>query len=738
MRLRVFFSKIKYTPWLLVFLFASQAGAQAVPHPVTAALISDVQSVAPGTAFTVALRLQMEPGWHTYWKNPGDTGLPTTIAWTLPSGVTAGTLQWPAPQAQRVGPFVNYGFEHEVLLPTEFRTTDIASPVIEIKARADWLMCKEVCIPDGADLTLTLPVINAAQPDSATAAAIAAARNALPKPLDGWTASAQGDGATVALRLTPARQGASDPGALYFFAGEARQIEPSFAQPLRRDGDALVLTLPVSHQLEGRLARLHGVLRSAQPWSGANGSDATAVTLDVPVEGAASPGPVPKFDAPPTAQPPGMTSAEAATGAAACTTATDSGNNNFSLGLAALFALLGGVILNLMPCVFPIISLKVLGFVKHGDDRATLRREALAFGAGVMLTFVALGGVLLALRIMGAQLGWGFQLQSPVVITALVLLFFVMALNLSGVFEFGALAPSGLAGWTSRNRTLDAFGSGVLAVIVASPCTAPFMGAALGYALTQNALTTAVVFAMLGLGMALPYALLAFFPVWRRLLPKPGAWMLRLKQLLAFPLYATAAWLAWVLGAQMGGDVVLRLLLALVAVALALWAWHGYRLARGAKAGWVLATAAGIVLAGWLVSPVFVAAPERNGQTAASAQTDDVWQPYSAVAVARENAAGKTVFVDFTAAWCVTCQANKKWVLDTDDVQQAFARHGIVLMRADWTRRDPAITEALITLGRSGVPVYVFYRPGKSPVLLPELLQKGLVLDALRSLAPER
>ncbi|MDR0770530.1 MAG: thioredoxin family protein [Burkholderiales bacterium] len=712
--------------FVLALLFAGHVGAQTTSH-VKAALISDAQSVASGSTFTVALRLDMAPGWHTYWRNPGDTGLPTTIVWTLPEGVTAGGLQWPAPQAQRVGPFINYGFEHEVLLLTEFKAANMVSPTIEIKARADWLMCKEVCIPDGADLTLTLPVAATMQTDVANAASIAKARDIFPIPLTGWTAAAQGNGTTVTLRLTPAHPEAPDPGTLYFFADEARQIEPSFAQPLQRDGNALVLTLPVSHQLEGGLSQLRGVLRSARSWGGIHGY-AMVVVIDVPVNGEVAPGPVPTFDAPPTAQPPGMadTLAESATGS----------STPFSLGLAALFALLGGVILNLMPCVFPIISLKVLGFVKHSDNRATLRREALAFSAGVMLTFVVLAGALLVLRAMGAQLGWGFQLQSPIVITGLALLFFVMALNFSGVFEFGALAPSGWANWTARNRTLDAFGSGLLAVIVASPCTAPFMGAALGYALTQNAATTLVIFAMLGLGMALPYALLAFFPAWQRLLPKPGAWMLRLRQLLAFPLYATVAWLAWVLGAQLGGDIELRLLLALVMVALALWAWHGYRMAFGAgpsvKMRWISATVIGIVTAGWLISPVFFAATERTGQTGPSAQSV-VWQPYSAAAVARENAAGKTVFVDFTAAWCVTCQANKKWVLDTDEVQRAFTEHGTVLMLADWTRYDPVITEALAALGRNGVPVYVFYRPGKPPHLLPELLQKGLVLDALRS-----
>jgi len=722
---------------LLAFVFAGQVAAA----PVKAALVSDVQSIAPNATFTVALRLDMQPGWHTYWKNPGDTGLPTTIAWTLPEGVTAGVVQWPTPQAQQVGPFINYGFEDEVLLLTAFSAKNITSPSVEIKARADWLMCQEVCVPDGADLTLTLPVAATTQP-AAAAAVIVAAQNLLPKPLAGWKADAQGNGATVTLRLKPTHLPNSaevaSPGALYFFADEARSIEPSFAQPLQRDGDALVLKLPVSHQLDGGLTKLSGVLRAAQSWGGVNG-EATAVTIDVPVKGVVSAGPIPKFNASPKAQPPGLVTTNVVNGTTGNAPNNSSESNRagsrFSLGLAALFALLGGVILNLMPCVFPIVSLKVLGFVKHGDNRATLRHEALAFSAGVILMFLALAAVLLALRAMGGQLGWGFQLQSPIVITALALLFFVMALNFSGVFEFGALAPSGMLGWTSRNRLFDAFGSGLLAVIVASPCTAPYMGAALGYALMQDAPTTLLIFAMLGLGMALPYALLAFFPAWQRLLPKPGAWMLRLRQLLAFPLYATVAWLAWVLGAQLSGDIVLRLLLALVAVALALWAWHGYRMAFGGsdrvKMSWMATTAVSVVLAGWLISPVFFATPNRQAVAVTPAS---VWQPYSEAAVASEIAAGKTVFVDFTAAWCVTCQVNERWVLEADEVQQAFARHGVTLMRADWTSYDPTITEALTALNRSGVPVYVLYQPGKSPRLLPELLQKGTVLDALQAL----
>jgi thiol:disulfide interchange protein len=347
---------------------------------------------------------------------------------------------------------------------------------------------------------------------------------------------------------------------------------------------------------------------------------------------------------------------------------------------------------------------------------------------------VALAALLLVLRAAGEELGWGFQLQSPAVVTTLAVLFFVLALNLSGVFEFASLVPSSAAGWTARNPYADGLLSGVLAVVIASPCTAPFMGAALGFAIAQPPVETLAVFVALGLGMALPFLLLSLFPQWRRLLPRPGAWMARLKQLLAFPLFATVAWLAWVLGAQVDNDAVMRLLATLVVVAFALWAWRAYR--GGGSRGWSVVAAAGLasaVLVGW---PLVNGAREAEAAAArvpgATAETG--WQPYSTSKLGELASAGRPVFVDFTAAWCVTCQVNKRLVLNTADVRAAFAAHDVALVRADWTRRDPTITAALGALGRNGVPVYVLYRPGKEPLVLPEVLQKGTVIDALATL----
>ena len=410
------------------------------------------------------------------------------------------------------------------------------------------------------------------------------------------------------------------------------------------------------------------------------------------------------------------------------------GRDGLTLALAVVSALVGGLILNLMPCVFPVLTLKVLGFATHNDTRPTLRHEAGAFAAGVVLTFVALGVALALLRAAGEELGWGFQLQSPVVVSALAILFFVLALNLSGVFEFGQLAPSGVTGWTSKNRTLDAFGSGILAVVIASPCTAPFMGAALGYAMTGTTATMLVVFVALGIGMALPYVSLAWFPGWRRRLPRPGPWLERFKQVLAFPLYATVIWLAWVLGAQRDNDALLRLLIVLLCLGFALWAWRIVR--TGGARPWGIAGFVALAGAATVAWPLFATDAPAPAKAAGSGAASDgrEWSAFTPAAVAALTASGRPVFVDFTAAWCVTCQVNKRLVLNADDVRARFAEKGVALVRADWTRRDPAITQALAALGRNGVPVYVLYRPGKEPLLLPEVLQRSTMHEALATL----
>ncbi len=693
---------------------ASVAATPVRTQHVEAALVAARTALVPGETLTVALRLVIDKGWHTYWRNPGDSGLPTTLAWKLPAGVVAGPIEWPAPKALPAGPLVNYGYEGEVLHLVDLTTdrTVALGGSIALNARADWLVCKETCIPEGADLTLTLPVASSADSDSRFGTAIAASKRALPQPLANWKASAEGKGKTVALKLEPP-SGAADPGDVRFFPYAADRIEPSAPQTLSREGNAYVLALPVASTFNGDFGRATGVVTATNGF----GAGARAATIDVAVGGSVAAGPKPA-----SAPAPVLNLAPALPG-----------GEPLTLALAVVSALLGGVILNLMPCVFPVLSLKVLGFATHHDTKPTLRHEAVAFAGGVIVTFVALGLLLTALRAAGEQLGWGFQLQSPWVVTALAMLFFVLALNLSGVFEFGQLAPSAVTNWSSKNRTIDAFGSGVLAVVIASPCTAPFMGAALGFAMAGSTVVLLVVFVALGIGMALPYALLAWFPGWRRNLPRPGPWLERLKQALAFPLYATVIWLAWVLGAQRDNDAVVRLLLALLALGFALWAWRIVR--TGGARPWGIACAAALAASAIIAWPLFAhdVEPVRAGAAKAPVADGD-WIPYTPARLADLTGAGRPVFVDFTAAWCVTCQVNKRLVLNSAAVRAAFARANVALVRADWTRRDPAITQALAALGRDGVPVYVLHRPGKAPLLLPEVLQEQTVIDALATL----
>ncbi|HVF63314.1 MAG TPA: thioredoxin family protein [Casimicrobiaceae bacterium] len=696
---------------LLALLGAATSLVHAQPvrtSNVEAELVAERNAIVPGQTNTVALRFKIRDRWHTYWRNPGDSGLPTTLEWKLPAGLTAGPIQWPAPKPLPAGPLVNYGYEGDV-----FHLVDIAAPAtlavgtpVTLSARADWLVCEDVCIPEGADLSLTLPVAADASTNVQWGKAITSTRDALPKPITGWQATANAEGASVRLVLT-SPTGASDPGSLRFFPFDEGRIEPSRPQTLTRDNGRYVLTLPVAHQLAPGFTRVTGVVTAT---NGING--AKAATIDVPLSGSVVAGAKP-LDAPAP-----KLNIDAASA------------SSLSLGAALMLAFVGGMLLNLMPCVFPVLSLKVLGFVEHHDAKPTMHREAIAYGAGVVLSFVLLALALVALRAAGEELGWGFQLQSPAVVTTLALLFFVLALNLSGVFDFGMFAPASVAGWTSKNRTLDAFGSGVLAVVVASPCTAPFMGAALGYAISQSLPVTLAVFAVLGLGMAFPYALLAWFPAWRSRLPKPGRWMDRLKQLLAFPLYATVAWLAWVLGAQVDNDAVLRLAVGLVVTAFAAWGWRVFR--SGGHNAWAVASVAGVAATLFLVAPVLVGSTPSTGSVARKA--GDAWRPYSPATIAEMTRSGQPVFVDFTAAWCVTCQVNKRLVLNDAAVLDAFSRKNVALVRADWTRRDPEITQALTALGRSGVPVYVLYRPGKSPLVLPEVLQARFVHDALATL----
>jgi thiol:disulfide interchange protein DsbD len=699
------------TRYLIALALAAMAALPVGAAPVVttehveAQLVTERSSAQPGKPVTVGLRLRMKPEWHTYWKNPGDSGLPTKIQWVLPEGWKSGEIQWPYPKPLPIGPLLNYGYEDEVVLLSELTPPASASGTVPIKARAEWLVCKDVCIPEKGELDLALPV-GPAEPAAGNptfTASIDLARSMLPAKPSGWKFESAIAQKSLVVRLTPP-QGQSVPAKAMFFPERENLIENAAPQKVTREGRALRIEMKLADPPPATMTEVSGVAVADGKWPG----------LGKAIEVVAPAGTL----APAAA---GTTSGADAIGGSA---------------LAALvFAFLGGILLNLMPCVFPVLGIKVMGFVEHahGDARA-MRLQGLIFAAGVLVSFLALAGLMLALRSGGAQLGWGFQLQSPAFVTLLAALFFVLALNLSGVFEWGAFAQSMTSDLSAQGRYADAFLSGVLASVVATPCTAPFMGAAVGFTLSQSTVVALAVFGMLGLGMAVPVVLLSFMPRLLKMLPKPGAWMETFKQVLAFPLYATVAWLAWVVGAQAGNDAVLTLLAGLVLIAMGAWVYGrwGHTGRAWGPAFAVLLAAGGLLLA-WPRADASDAAAHPHAPSAKPGELP--WQAWSPERVRDLAAQGTPVFVDFTAAWCVTCQVNKRVALHDDAVIKAFAKHGVVALRADWTRQDPRITETLSALGRNAVPVYALYVPGESaPRLLPELLTPSLVLDELARL----
>ncbi len=669
---------------------------------VEAELVTDDASAVPGKPTLVGLKLRMAEAWHTYWRNPGDSGLPTKIKWTLPEGWKAGEIQWPYPQPLPVGPLMNYGYDDEVVLLSEL-TPPANAPEgpASLKAHAEWLVCKDICVPEKGDLDISFPV-SKAQPkkNPMFQAHIDRARNQLPVDVTGWKSEAAMTGQALVVRLT-APEGAEAPAAARFFPGQEGLIEPSAPEKITHAGRTLTIEMKLADPPLKDVKSLEGVAVSDGGWNGSDGRKAMNV--------AASLGTTPLA---------GGTLADTSVG----------GSVGGSTLAALAFAFIGGILLNLMPCVFPVLGIKVMGFVRHAHGEArVMKMQGIVFLAGVMLSFLILAGLMLALRAGGSQLGWGFQLQSPVFVTLLAALFFVLALNLSGVFEWGAFAQSMTSNLSARGRYADALLAGVLATAVATPCTAPFMGAAVGFTITQDAPHSLAVFAMIGLGMGLPVLLLAYFPALLRMLPKPGPWMETFKQVLAFPLYATVAWLTWVLGAQAGNDAVLALLAGLVLIAIGAWLQG-----RGAYSSgiWRSALAAIFVAVG-----IVVAVPSAPGEREALMSKDESWQEWSPEKVKQLVQSGRPVFVDFTAAWCVTCQVNKRTSLYNLQVVKAFADREIVTMKADWTRQDPRITAELASMGRNAVPVYALYIPGESkPHLLPEVLTPSLVLDEISRL----
>ena len=700
-----------FLPLGLLFAALTLPG-QAAPvqtEHVEAELIAENLSLAAGGDNWLALRLAPEDGWHVYWRNPGDSGLATTLSWTLPTGISAGEMQWPYPHRSALGDIVNYGYGTETLLlvPLTVPANWSGGANLPLQVKAKWLVCKDICIPGSADLSLNLPVTPAGTPEQADPRwrdAFSSTRAQLPQPAPAdWKVQFAIHGGAGDGDFSLAVKGAhfSTGGAIDFFPYASDLVKHSAPQRLANNPDhGLRISQTLGDYFVKAPAQVDGALvvhdgDTVKAWE----IHAQPGVVEAVPQGAAG------------------SAAPAAAEAAA----------PLNLALVLLSALLGGLILNLMPCVFPVLSIKAISLIEARAKVARRQRgHALAYTFGVLATFGGLAGVLLALRGGGAAVGWGFQLQQPVFVAVLAYLFFGMGLSMSGVVQFGTRLMGVGQSLAADSGYRGSFFTGVLAVAVASPCTAPFMGTALGYALGQPAALAMLVFLALGLGLALPFLLIGFFPQLGKLLPRPGAWMETFKQVMAFPLYLSVVWLLWVLGGITDRSGMAVALLGLTLLAFALWLWN-----RPGRTAGLLKLATLLAALALLTTPQ-IRTVSAGGSPAVAKPGSAAVEPWSEQRVAELRAQGRTIFVDMTADWCITCKVNEHVALDTDTVRKVFADQQVAWLQGDWTRADPAITALLTRYGRSGVPLYLVYVKGGEPKVLPQLLTPSIVVDSLK------
>jgi thiol:disulfide interchange protein DsbD len=685
----------------LAGLSSAQDASMARTDNVEARLVAETDGVRPGDTVTVALRLAIRENWHTYWLYPGDSGEPTTVEWTLPPGVTAGDLQFPYPERIPVEPLVNFGYKGTVLHLTGITIPEDAQPgqTVTLKGDAVWLVCEEVCIPEEASLSIDIPIVAAAPPANPTyAAEFEATRAALPKPSP-WPAVFAHHGKTVSVALQAPEIARAGLASAVLFPSKGGLIKNAAPQTMGASGDSLTVSTETGRAF-------------ATPEKAAQVTEIPALLVLTGIDGQtqaftvkATPGIVPASTAAP---------AEGA----------------LSVWVALGFAFLGGLILNLMPCVFPVLSMKALALAKKGGDTRAAAIGGFAYTAGVVASFLALAALLIALRQGGAMIGWGFQLQSPAIVAGLALLFFAIGLNLMGVFEVGGRLQNIGSGAGKGDGATSSFLTGVLAAVVAAPCTAPFMAGAIGTALAQPAPVALTIFGALGLGMAAPYLALTLSPGLVRRLPKPGLWMERLKQVLAFPMFGSAIWLLWVLTIQTGPNTLVIVLSAFLVAAFGLWLWG---LAQRGEGGWLTRGLSGVAAAA--VVAALVVAPQTAAPAAAATESTGAGpasEPYTPARLDALLKDGKPVFVNLTAAWCVTCLVNEEVALSGAALADAFRAGGITYLKGDWTNQDADITRLLEQHGRAGVPLYLFYPAGQTtPLVLPQLLTEGIVMSAV-------
>ena len=640
----------------------------------TAQVQATLQVYAPnglgaGETFWLGLQIQHQAHWHTYWRNPGDSGLATELQWQLPEGLKPGNLIWPAPQKIPVGSMANYGYEGTVLLVTpvqvapKFKANE-ASSDITVQLHASWLVCKQECIPQEGDFVVRVPVKGSSvMAPEAFHAALANQAQMLTGKHEAVIAE---DGRTLTLKVETLPPELSS-GAWTVFPQTPNVMRNNATPNIQADR----ITLPISSERMDSPKRMAWLLVQGD----ANAPTGKQWVFETPIQGKWQ-----EWTEPPSATSASNFNLQLSSAPAAISTAP------WATWILAIFgAFLGGMLLNFMPCVFPVLAIKLLGITQLADKPKTMRLSAWAFSVGVLISFLLLGGLMLALRAAGSQMGWGFQLQSPWVVAALAIMFVIMGLNLSGLFEFGHFVPSSVASFQFANPATNSLWSGVFAVVIASPCTAPFMGASLGLAIGFPAWQALPIFGAMGLGMALPFLLVSISSAWLKYLPKPGAWMNTFRHVMALPMYVTALWLVWVLGLQTG------------------W-WDNDQ------------------------------APTQSTLSASesgASRPSIVWEAWSEDKVRAARKDGRPVFIDFTAAWCVTCQFNKKTTFADASLLKDFAQKNVLLLRADWTRYDPAITQALNNLGRNGLPVYAWYAPGQEVLILSELPSVQEVQNAL-------
>ena len=694
--------------------FAGEARAALVnTGHVQLELVPAEASIAPGSMLYVALHQKIVAGWHTYWRNPGDAGEPPKLAWTLPRGWRAGDFVWPAPKRLPVGPLMDYGYEGEVYLPVPVTAPASAAvgSTARLTAAVSLLVCKDICVPEDATLQLDLPVSKTPQ-TGASNAAIAAALDAAPKSAD-LTAVLARAGDTLRIAVTSPALAGLDASRAYFYPYDSTVIDHAKSQGVEQGPQGVTLTLAAGYAFK-------------------KGPPPDAVSGALTIAGKAF-----EITARTGALPAGASGVRTASDGSAV---DGEGSPRLGLPLAAVYAFLGGLILNLMPCVFPILSMKALALASHADKASRPRAQAIAFLVGVLATFMGLAAVLIAAKTAGVAVGWGFQLQTPAVVAGLSLLMLLIGLSLSSVFEVGLSLQGAGGAIASHGGIVGSALTGALAVIVAAPCTAPFMAGAIAYALTQTEWAALAIFAALGLGFASPFVILSFAPGLLHRLPRPGPWMDGFKKLLAFPMYGAAAWLLWVLTLQSGSTALAALLAAGVVLALAAWLFGAAQRAhlRGAQpfALYVLSLGSAIgavaLVAAGLQAPVSAAAATPGAEASAGLASE----PFSPARLDELLGQGKPVFVNFTAAWCITCQVNERAALSSPKVAQAFAAVGAVYLKADWTRRDAMIARVLAEHGRAGVPLYLVYgAKGGPPSTLPQILTEGVVIAAINRAA---